>query len=123
MLVIIPLCIMSVFQEAGLREGDYIVAVNGADCRWAEHAEVIHTLKSCSERGLELDVITLHSHEVERRMSPSPAGEKECQSGSQRRAGREDERRSSSSLRNWSWRLGSTFSLSFGNFRESESMF
>ncbi|KAI2652324.1 Rhophilin-1 [Labeo rohita] len=91
--------------EAGLREGDYIVAVNGADCRWAEHAE------------------------VERRMNLSPTGDKECQSGSQRRAGREYER-GSSSLWNWSWRssgatkrLGSTFSLSFGNFRENESMF
>uniref|UniRef100_A0A8C1B7F3 Rhophilin, Rho GTPase binding protein 1 n=1 Tax=Cyprinus carpio carpio TaxID=630221 RepID=A0A8C1B7F3_CYPCA len=51
--------------EAGLREGDYIVAVNGADCRWAEHAEVVHALKSCTERGLELDVITLQSHEVQ----------------------------------------------------------
>ncbi|KAK2883801.1 hypothetical protein Q8A67_017438 [Cirrhinus molitorella] len=114
--------------EAGLREGDYIAAVNGADCRWAEHAEVVHALKSCTDRGLELDVITLQSHEVERRMNLSPTGEKECQSGSQRRAGREYER-GSSSLWNWSWRsggvtkrLGSTFSLSFGN-RESESMF
>lgn len=105
------------------------MAVNGADCRWAEHAEVVHALKSCTERGLELDVITLQSHEVERRTTLSAAGEKECQSGSQRTAGREDER-GSSSLRNWSWRsgavtkrLGSTFSLSFGNFRESESMF
>uniref|UniRef100_A0A672NK23 Rhophilin Rho GTPase binding protein 1 n=1 Tax=Sinocyclocheilus grahami TaxID=75366 RepID=A0A672NK23_SINGR len=51
--------------EAGLREGDYIVAVNGADCRWAEHAEVVHALKSSTERGLELDVITLQSHEVQ----------------------------------------------------------
>uniref|UniRef100_A0A671K7U9 Rhophilin-1-like n=1 Tax=Sinocyclocheilus anshuiensis TaxID=1608454 RepID=A0A671K7U9_9TELE len=50
--------------EAGLREADYIVAVNGADCRWAEHAEVVHALKSCTERGLELDVITLQSHEI-----------------------------------------------------------
>ncbi|RXN34940.1 rhophilin-1 isoform X1 [Labeo rohita] len=115
--------------EAGLREGDYIVAVNGADCRWAEHAEVVHALKSCTDRALELDVITIQSHEVERRMNLSPTGDKECQSGSQRRAGREYER-GSSSLWNWSWRssgatkrLGSTFSLSFGNFRENESMF
>lgn len=51
-------------QEAGLCEGDYIVAVNGSDCKWAEHAEVVHALKSCSERGVELDVITLHTQEV-----------------------------------------------------------
>ncbi|XP_016317115.1 rhophilin-1-like [Sinocyclocheilus anshuiensis] len=93
------------------------------------HAEVVHALKSCTERGPELDVITLQSHEVERRTNVSPTGEKECQSGSQRKAGREYER-GSSSLWNWSLRsggvtkrLGSTFSLSFGNFRESESMF
>ncbi|XP_067240590.1 rhophilin-1 isoform X1 [Chanodichthys erythropterus] len=115
--------------EAGLREGDYIVAVNGADCRWAEHAEVVHALKSCTERGLELDVITLQSHEVEKRMNLSPTGERECQSGSPRKASREYER-GSSSIWNWSWRsgggskrLGSTFSLSFGNLREGESMY
>uniref|UniRef100_A0A8B9I164 Rhophilin Rho GTPase binding protein 1 n=1 Tax=Astyanax mexicanus TaxID=7994 RepID=A0A8B9I164_ASTMX len=50
--------------EAGLHEGDYIVAVNGSDCRWAEHAEVVHVLKGCSERGVELDVITLLTNEV-----------------------------------------------------------
>ncbi|KAK7134055.1 hypothetical protein R3I94_015797 [Phoxinus phoxinus] len=114
--------------EAGLREGDYIVAVNGADCRWAEHAEVVHALKSCTERGLELDVITLQSHEVEKRNVLSPTGERECQSGSERKAGREYER-GSSSIWNWSWRSGgskrlaNTFSLSFGNLREGEPMF
>uniref|UniRef100_A0AAR2IWX5 Rhophilin, Rho GTPase binding protein 1 n=1 Tax=Pygocentrus nattereri TaxID=42514 RepID=A0AAR2IWX5_PYGNA len=55
--------------EAGLREGDYIVTVNGSDCKWAEHAEVVRALKSCSERGVELDVITLHSHECMRFLS------------------------------------------------------
>lgn len=114
--------------EAGLREGDYIVAVNGADCRWAEHAEVVHALKSCTERGLELDVITLQSHEVEKRLNLSPTAERECQSGSQRTAGREHER-GSSSIWNWSWRSGgskrlaNTFSLSFGNLREGEPMY
>ncbi|XP_056122427.1 rhophilin-1 [Rhinichthys klamathensis goyatoka] len=114
--------------EAGLREGDYIVAVNGADCRWAEHAEVVHALKSCTERGLELDVITLQSHELEKRTHLSPAAERECQSGGHRRAAREYER-GSSSIWNWSWRsggskrLGNTFSLSFGNLREGEPMY
>ncbi|XP_051953951.1 rhophilin-1 [Xyrauchen texanus] len=115
--------------EAGLREGDYIVAVNGEDCRWAEHAEVVHALKSCTEKGQELDVITLQTHEVERKLILSPSADKECPSGSQRKPGRECER-GSTSLWNWSWRsggvnkrLGSTFSLSFSNFRENESMF
>lgn len=144
-----------VFQEAGLREGDYITAVNGVDCRWAKHAEVVRALKSCTERGLELDVITLQTHEVsgtrcgllsgficgsknvaltndiviaftqtERRTILSPTSE--AQSCGSRKQGRDYER----SLWTWSWRsggvtkrLGSNFNLSFGNFRESESMY
>uniref|UniRef100_G3NNX5 Rhophilin Rho GTPase binding protein 1 n=1 Tax=Gasterosteus aculeatus aculeatus TaxID=481459 RepID=G3NNX5_GASAC len=43
---------------AGLREGDYIVAVDGQDCKWAKHGEVVQMLKSCSERGVELSVVT-----------------------------------------------------------------
>ncbi|KAL4635333.1 rhophilin-1 [Arapaima gigas] len=45
--------------EAGLQEGDYIVAVNGADCKWAKHADVVHMLKTHSDAGVELNVITL----------------------------------------------------------------
>ncbi|KAI4899139.1 hypothetical protein NFI96_013237, partial [Prochilodus magdalenae] len=123
--------------EAGLREGDYIVTVNGSDCKWAEHAEVVHALKSCSEGGVELDVITFHTHEVhivERRVAPlSPSSDQETQSASQRRQGNENDR-SSTSLLNWSWRsrgggggvtkrLSSTFGLPFGSLRESESMY
>lgn len=52
-------------QEAGLREGDYIVAVDGQDCKWAKHGEVVHMLKSCSDRGVELSVVTLHSHDTQ----------------------------------------------------------
>lgn len=110
--------------EAGLCEGDYIIAVNGSDCRWAEHAEVVHMLKSCTEKGLELDVIGLQTQEIDRRTILSPTGDKESQSGGPRKQGRDYER----SI--WSWRsgavtrrLGSTFSLSFGNFCESESIY
>lgn len=52
-------------QEAGLREGDYIVAVDGKDCKWAKHSEVVHMLKSCSDRGVELSVVTLNSHDTQ----------------------------------------------------------
>uniref|UniRef100_A0A4W5Q8S4 Rhophilin Rho GTPase binding protein 1 n=1 Tax=Hucho hucho TaxID=62062 RepID=A0A4W5Q8S4_9TELE len=51
-------------EEAGLREGDYIVAVDGENCKWAKHGEVVHNLKSCSDRGVELSVITLHTHDT-----------------------------------------------------------
>uniref|UniRef100_H3CBS1 Rhophilin Rho GTPase binding protein 1 n=1 Tax=Tetraodon nigroviridis TaxID=99883 RepID=H3CBS1_TETNG len=52
-------------EEAGLREGDYIVAVDGQDCKWAKHAEVVHLLKNCSAGGVELSVVTLHSHDTQ----------------------------------------------------------
>ena len=54
-----------VLQEAGLREGDYIVAVDGDDCKWAKHSEVVRMLKSCSDRRVELSVVTLHSHDTQ----------------------------------------------------------
>ncbi|XP_036438151.1 rhophilin-1 [Colossoma macropomum] len=119
--------------EAGLCEGDYIVAVNGSDCKWAEHAEVVHALKSCSERGVELDVITLQTHEMERRAaSLSPSSDRETQSARQKGHSKDNDR-GATSLLNWSWRsgggggvtkrLGSTFSLPFGSLHESESMY
>lgn len=52
-------------QEAGLREGDYIVSLDGKDCKWAKHGEVVNLLKSCSERKVEVSVVTLHSHETQ----------------------------------------------------------
>lgn len=57
---------MRVFpQEAGLREGDYIVSLDGKDCKWAKHVEVVNMLKSCSEKRVEVSVVTLHSHETQ----------------------------------------------------------
>ncbi|XP_055779184.1 rhophilin-1-like [Salvelinus fontinalis] len=121
-------------EEAGLREGDYIVAVDGENCKWAKHGEVVHNLKSCSDRGVELGVITLHTHDtqVERRsVMLSPSGDKE--NAWQRSMGGA-KAQSSVSLLNWNRkknregggvtkRLGSTFSLPFGNLRDSESMY
>uniref|UniRef100_A0A8C6L0R5 Rhophilin Rho GTPase binding protein 1 n=1 Tax=Nothobranchius furzeri TaxID=105023 RepID=A0A8C6L0R5_NOTFU len=52
-------------EEAGLREGDYIVAVDGHDCKWAKHGEVVHMLKGCSDRGVEVSVVTLDSHHTQ----------------------------------------------------------
>lgn len=39
------------------------MAVDGQDCKWAKHAEVVHLLKSCGDGGVELSVVTLHSHD------------------------------------------------------------
>ncbi|XP_040896435.1 rhophilin-1 isoform X1 [Toxotes jaculatrix] len=121
--------------EAGLREGDYIVAVDGQDCKWAKHGEVVHLLKSCSDRGVELSVVTLHSHEtqqVERRtIMLSHCSDKE---NTRQRLLGGAKGQSSASLLNWNRkknregsgatkRLGSTFSLSFGSIKDAEAMY
>ncbi|KAL7397547.1 hypothetical protein ABVT39_023767 [Epinephelus coioides] len=120
--------------EAGLREGDYIVAVDGQDCKWAKHSEVVHMLKSCSDRGVELSVVTLHSHDtqVERRtIMLSHSSDKE---NTRQRLLGGAKGQSSASLLNWNRkkkregggvtkRLGSTFSLSFGSIRDTEAMY
>ncbi|KAM9644143.1 rhophilin-1 isoform 2-T3 [Morphnus guianensis] len=49
--------------EAGLKEGDYIISVNGKDCKWSKHAEVVQLLKSTGEEGVEIGVITLQGSE------------------------------------------------------------
>ncbi|XP_006634274.1 rhophilin-1 isoform X1 [Lepisosteus oculatus] len=119
--------------EAGLREGDYIVSVDGEDCRWAKHAEVVQILKSSGEAGVELGVITLHSPEQ------GGQGEKKCVLLS---AGGDKENtrlknpstavRGSGYLLLWNKkksstaskkRAGGTFNLPFTNFRDSEAMY
>ncbi|KAM4629555.1 rhophilin-1 [Polymixia lowei] len=120
--------------EAGLREGDYIVAVDGQDCKWAKHGEVVHMLKTCSDGGVELSVVTLHSHDTQvdrRSVMLSHGSDKE--NARQRLLGGA-KGQSSASLLNWNRkkkregagvtkRLGSTFSLSFGSIRDTEAMY
>ncbi|XP_060934576.1 rhophilin-1 [Limanda limanda] len=121
--------------EAGLREGDYIVAVDGDDCKWAKHSEVVQMLKSCSDRRVELSVVTLHSHDtqqVERRAVMLSHGSDKENARQRLLGGAKGQ--SSASLLNWnrkkkregdgvSKRLGSTFSLSFGSIRDTEAMY
>ncbi|XP_008336763.1 rhophilin-1 isoform X2 [Cynoglossus semilaevis] len=120
--------------EAGLREGDYIVAVDGQDCKWAKHSDVVLMLKGGSDQGVELRVVTLHPHDTqaERRIFMlSHCSDKEntrqCLLGGAKGL-------SSASLMNWNRkkkreggiitkRLGGTFSLSFGSIRDSEAMY
>ncbi|KAM7012337.1 rhophilin-1 isoform 1-T1 [Tautogolabrus adspersus] len=122
--------------EAGLREGDYIVAVDGEDCKWSKHGEVVHMLKSCTDRGVELSVITLHSHDtqqVDKKTIMLSHGSDKENSRQQRLLGAA-KGQSSASLLNWNRkkkregsgltrRLGSTFSLSFGSLRDTEAMY
>ncbi|XP_051697791.1 rhophilin-1 isoform X4 [Oryctolagus cuniculus] len=46
-------------QEAGLKEGDYIVSVNGQPCRWWKHTEVVAQLRAAGEAGASLQVVSL----------------------------------------------------------------
>ncbi|KAL7985692.1 hypothetical protein Chor_010631, partial [Crotalus horridus] len=45
--------------EAGLKEGEYIVSINGQDCRWSKHADVVQLLKVAGEEGVKVGVVTL----------------------------------------------------------------
>ncbi|KAH0617376.1 hypothetical protein JD844_015469 [Phrynosoma platyrhinos] len=49
--------------EAGLKEGDYIVSVDGKDCKWSKHAEVVQLLKVAGKEGTEVAVVTLQYSE------------------------------------------------------------
>eukprot|EP00062_Callorhinchus_milii_P015768 gi/632966360/ref/XP_007899375.1/ PREDICTED: rhophilin-1 [Callorhinchus milii] len=117
-------------DEAGLKEGDYIVTVNGTDCRWAKHAEVVQLLKSLSTEGVSVSVITpniseQHSVQAERKSLLGPtssAGDKE---NSRKMT---DNSRSSGSLLTWNKRKttskgGSTCSLPFIAVRDNGSFY
>ncbi|XP_029356069.1 rhophilin-1 isoform X2 [Echeneis naucrates] len=120
--------------EAGLREGDYIVAVDGQDCKWAKHSEVVNMLKSCSDRGAELSVVTLHSHDTQVERKAIMLSHCSAKENTRQRLLGTAKGQSSASLLNWNRkkkregssvtkRLGSTFSLSFGSIREAEAMY
>lgn len=120
--------------EAGLREGDYIVAVDGQDCKWAKHAEVVQMLKSCSERGVELSVVTLQSHDTQLERRAILLSHRSDKENTRQRLTGGAKGQSSASLLNWNRkktregdgvtkRLGSTFSLSFGSIRDTEAMY
>nr|XP_049582285.1 rhophilin-1 [Syngnathus scovelli] len=51
-------------EEAGLREGDYIMSVDGHDCKWAKHADVVSLLQMCGAREVRLAVVTPHNTQV-----------------------------------------------------------
>ncbi|MEE6500515.1 hypothetical protein FKM82_003813 [Ascaphus truei] len=51
-----PLCAAA---KEGLKEGDYIVAVEGTDCKWLSVNEVTNMFKDIGEKGVEIQVISL----------------------------------------------------------------
>ena len=44
-------------QRAGMNEGDYVVAINDEDVKWAPHDEVVSLIKS-SGNHLKLKLVT-----------------------------------------------------------------
>lgn len=46
-------------QEASLKEGDYIVSLNGQPCKWWKHTEVVAQLRSVGDEGVSLQVVRL----------------------------------------------------------------
>ncbi|XP_069882064.1 rhophilin-1-like isoform X3 [Dipodomys merriami] len=44
---------------AGLKQGDYIVSVNGQPCKWWKHSEVVAQLQGGGEAGVSLQVVSL----------------------------------------------------------------
>ncbi|XP_069495263.1 rhophilin-2 [Ambystoma mexicanum] len=50
-----PLCNAA---DRGLKEGDYIVAVEGKDCKWLGVCEVVNMFKGIGEKGIEIQVIS-----------------------------------------------------------------
>ncbi|RLW13063.1 hypothetical protein DV515_00000588 [Chloebia gouldiae] len=42
---------------------NYIISVNGKDCKWSKHAEVVQLLKSTGKEGVDIGVITLQGSE------------------------------------------------------------
>ncbi|XP_074120083.1 rhophilin-1-like [Sminthopsis crassicaudata] len=45
-------------EAAGLKEGDYIVSVNGEPCKWGKHSEVVALLTGVGEEGVAIQVVT-----------------------------------------------------------------
>ncbi|CAH2286122.1 rhophilin-1 isoform X2 [Pelobates cultripes] len=50
---------------AGVKEGSYIVTVNGKDCRWSKHSEVVQLLKSTGKEGVDIELVTFHNPDTQ----------------------------------------------------------
>ncbi|XP_041100514.1 rhophilin-1 isoform X2 [Polyodon spathula] len=118
--------------EAGLRKGDYIISVNGQDCKWWKHAEVVQLLKSVAEEGVDISVIAILQPELQgqtdrRSVLLSSSGLMSSDKENVRRLGQSNTSRSTGSLLNWNKNStaggkesSNTFSLPF---RDTEAMY
>ncbi|CAO2602016.1 Rhpn1 [Lemmus lemmus] len=57
-------------ESAGLKEGDYIVSVNGCPCKWWKHVEVVAQLRGMGEDSVSLQVVSLLSSPEPRSTGP-----------------------------------------------------
>uniref|UniRef100_A0A8B9QR32 Rhophilin Rho GTPase binding protein 1 n=1 Tax=Anas platyrhynchos TaxID=8839 RepID=A0A8B9QR32_ANAPL len=118
--------------EAGLKEGDYIISVNGKDCKWSKHAEVVQLLKSTGEEGVEIGVITLQGSEGPRAVSHKKAAAMSSGSGLLK-SNKENSRKSlmnsksASTLLIWNKKSkrskNSTYSVPFTAVGDNEAMY
>ncbi|XP_003510485.1 rhophilin-1 isoform X2 [Cricetulus griseus] len=69
-------------ESAGLKEGDYIVSVNGRPCKWWKHVEVVAQLRGVGEGGVSLQVVSMLPSPEPRSTGPRRAAllwsQKEC---------------------------------------------
>ncbi|XP_073485525.1 rhophilin-1 [Aquarana catesbeiana] len=52
-------------DNAGVKEGAYIVSVNDVDCRWAKHSEVVTLLKNTGNDGVNIEIVTFQSADTQ----------------------------------------------------------
>uniref|UniRef100_A0A3Q3D7V5 Rhophilin Rho GTPase binding protein 1 n=1 Tax=Hippocampus comes TaxID=109280 RepID=A0A3Q3D7V5_HIPCM len=107
---------------AGLREGDYIVSVDGRDCKWAKHAEVVSLLQNRDVKGARVAVVALLSHD---KRAAAVAHSRGKENADQRPTSRSAKGRGPASFLNWNRkkregarthrRPGSTLNLPFGD--------
>ncbi|XP_062987275.1 rhophilin-1 [Elgaria multicarinata webbii] len=115
---------------AGLKEGDYIVSVDGQDCKWSKHAEVVQLLKVSGDEGAEVGVITLHYSEGQSTGDKKPSAMSPGTGGLQK-SNKENSRKTlmqskgAATLLAWGKRSkrsksGSTYSLPFSAVGDNE---
>ncbi|XP_043923272.1 rhophilin-1 [Protopterus annectens] len=121
--------------EAGLKKSDYIVSINGSDCKWSKHAEVVQALKNIEDDGVDISVITPQCPEVQtvadRKSLISSSGFLGSSNNNKENAPKNIQNSlSTGTLLHWNKKKstskrnnGSTFSLPFASVRNNESMY
>ncbi|MEE6462964.1 hypothetical protein FKM82_005720 [Ascaphus truei] len=120
------------FQQAGVKEGCYIVSVNGEDCRWSKHADVVQLLKSVGKEGVDIDVVTFQNSDLQNMVVDKKSSM--LTSGELLKGNKDNSRktiissRSASTLLMWNKKSNaskgsSTFNLPFSAVQNNESMY